>query len=111
LVFESKRPVNVLVGYLNTERREFAKAPTLETDANANQYGQGDVKITNALVIQGRASVNIHTYTLPAGKNTLNLGKGALIVLGFTDANQTIAPHNAGIGATNVSNKVDWLFY
>jgi hypothetical protein len=111
LTFECSKPVNVLVGYLNTERREFAKAPALETDANANQYGQGDVKITNALFIPGRGSVNIHTYTLPAGKNTLNLGKGALLVLGFTDAKQTIRPHNAGIGATNVANKVDWLFY
>jgi hypothetical protein len=111
LIFESPKAVNVLVGYLNTERKEFAKAPTLETDAGANQYGQGDVKIANALDIPGRASVNIHTYTFPAGKNTLHLGKGALIVLGFTDVKQSIVPHNAGIGATDVANKVDWLFY
>jgi hypothetical protein len=111
LTFENDRPVNLLVGYLNTERKEFAQAPTLETDANANQYGQGDAKIVNALDIPGRASVNIHAYTFPAGKNTLNLGKGALIIFGFTDASRQIVPHNAGIGSENISAKVDWLFY
>lgn len=109
--FEARRPVQVLVGYLNSERREFAKAPALETDASANQYGQADVKITNALEIPRRATVNIHSYTFPAGKNTLNLGKGGLLVLGFIDANQKIVPHNAAIGGADIGNKVDWLFY
>ncbi|QIK61092.1 hypothetical protein G7050_15100 [Dysgonomonas sp. HDW5A] len=109
--FESQKPVSLLVGYLNTERKEYAKAPTLETDASANQYGQGDVKIANALDIPGRGSVNIHTYTFPAGKNTLNLGKGALLIFGFIDANQKIAPHNAGFGGQDASSKIDWLFY
>lgn len=111
LSFESQKPVSILVGYLNTERKEYAKAPTLETDASANQYGQGDVKIANALDIPGRGSVNIHSYTFPAGKNTLNLGKGALIILGFIDANQKIIPHNAGFGGEDASSKIDWLFY
>lgn len=111
LSFESQKPVSLLVGYLNTERKEYAKAPTLETDASANQYGQGDVKIANALDIPGRGSVNIHTYTFPAGRNTLNLGKGALLIFGFIDANQKIAPHNAGFGGEDASSKIDWLFY
>jgi hypothetical protein len=111
LVFETRQAVNVLIAYLNTERKEFAKAPSLETDANANQYGQGDVKIANALVIPGRASLNIHSYAFPAGKNRLNLGKGALMVLGFIDADQKIKPHNAGIGTDDISSHVDWLFY
>lgn len=112
LIFENGEPVKVLVGYLNTERKEYAKAPTLETDASANQYGQGDVKIANALNIPGRASINIHTYTLPAGKNTLNLGKGGLIVLGFIDASQEIRIRNAGFGGDETpGSKVDWMFY
>ncbi|MDR2149129.1 MAG: glycoside hydrolase family 20 zincin-like fold domain-containing protein, partial [Tannerella sp.] len=90
LTFEARQPVQVLVGYFNSERKEFAKPPTLETDANANQYGQADVKVVNALEISKRSSVNIHSYTFPAGKNTLNLGKGGLLVLGFIDAEQKI---------------------
>lgn len=111
LSFDSQKPVSLLVGYLNTERKEYAKAPTLETDASANQYGQGDVKIANALDIPGRGSVNIHTYTFPAGKSTLNLGKGALMIIGFIDATQKITPHNAGFGGEDASSKIDWLFY
>lgn len=111
LTFTSKEPVNVLVGYFNTERKEFAKAPTLETDASANQFGQGDVKIANAVDVPGRASVNIHTYTFPAGTHTLSLGKGAALILGFTNANQKINPRNAGFGGEGESSKIDWLFY
>ena len=111
LRFESRQPVQVLVGYFNSERKEFAKAPTLEIDASANQYGQADVKIANAMDIPRRASVNIHSYTLPAGKNTLDLGKGGLLVLGFIDAEQKIQPYNADIGGADVGAKVDWLFY
>lgn len=111
LTFECKQSVSLLVGYLNTERKEYAKAPTLETDASANLYGQGDVKIANALDIPGRGSVNIHTYTFDPGKHTLNLGKGGLMVFGFIDANRKIQPHNAGFGGDDPSSKIDWLFY
>lgn len=111
LTFEAKEPVNMLVGYLNTERKEYAKAPTLETDATANNYGQGDVKIANALDIPNRGSVNIHTFTFPTGKHTINLGKGALMIIGFTSADQKIAPRNAGFGGESASSKIDWLFY
>ncbi len=111
LTFECKEDVNLLVGYLNTERKEYAKAPTLETDASANLYGQGDVKIANAINIPGRSTVNIHTFTFTAGKHTLNLGKGALMILGFTSTKQTINPHNAGLGDSDPSSKIDWIFY
>ncbi|WP_255490588.1 glycoside hydrolase family 20 zincin-like fold domain-containing protein [Dysgonomonas sp. 511] len=111
LTFECKEDVNLLVGYLNTERKEYAQAPTLETDASANAHGQGDVKIANAINIPRRGTVNIHTYTFPAGKHTLNLGKGALMVLGFTGANQKITPRNAGLGADDPSSRIDWIFY
>lgn len=111
ITFECKEPVSVLVGYVNSERKEFAKSPTLETDASANSHGQGDVKIANALNIPRRGSVNIHTFTYPTGKHTLNLGTGALMVLGFIDANQKITPHNAGFGGNDPSSKIDWIFY
>jgi hypothetical protein len=101
----------VLVGYLKTERREFAHSPTLETDASANDYGQAEIKIANALSIPRRGTVNVHAYALPAGKNTLALGKGALLVLGIIGADQPLTPHNAGIGGEDIGSQVDWLFY
>lgn len=111
LEFTCKNPVQALVGYLKTERAEFAKAPKLEADASANDYGQAEIKIANALSVSKRGSVNIHAYALPAGKNKLNLGKGALFVFGIIDAAQKITPHNAGIGNEDIGSKVDWLFY
>jgi len=111
LSFENKKPVNVLVGYFNTERKGYAKAPRLETNASANDYGQAEIKITNAIEILGRASVNVHSYTFPAGKNRLTLGKGALLILGFTDASAKINQRNAGLGGEGDSGNVDWLFY
>jgi hypothetical protein len=111
LKFTSKQAVTVLVGYLNSERPDFAKAPTLEIDASANQYGQADVKIVNACEVPRRGSINIHAYTLPAGKNELNLGKGGLIVFGIISADQHIKPHNANIGGVTEGSKADWLFY
>lgn len=111
LTFETKEKVNLLVGYLNTERKEYAKAPTLETNALANDYGQGDVKLANVIEIPGRGTVNVHTYTFDAGKHTLSLGKGALMVLGFTSVDQKIAPRNVGLGAHDPSSQIDWIFY
>lgn len=112
ITFESKEPVQLLVGFLNTERREYAKAPTLETDAGANEFGQGDVKIANAIDVSARGTVNVHAYTYPAGKHTLTIGKGGVMVLGFIKASQTIQPRNAGLGGDGQANsKIDWLFY
>ena len=110
VTFETKKPVNVLVGYFNTPKGDYARAPKLEVDASANDYGQADVKIFNAVEIPGRASINVHSYTFPAGKNKLTLGKGALMILGFTDASQKITPRNAGLGGEGDAGNVDWLF-
>ncbi|MBB3187017.1 alpha-d-galacturonidase [Microbacter margulisiae] len=109
--FESNHPVSVLVGYFNSERNEFAKPPKLETDANANDFGQADVKIANALEVHGQLSVNVHTYTFPSGIHTLSLGKGALMVLGFINASQKITFHDDGMGSNTKTRNIDWLFY
>jgi hypothetical protein len=110
VAFENKKPVNVLVGYFNTPKGDYARAPKLEIDASANDFGQADVKIFNAVEIPDRAAVNVHSYTFPAGKNKLTLGKGALMILGFTDASDKITPRNAGLGGEGDAGNVDWLF-
>ena len=110
VAFENKKPVNVLVGYFNTPKGDYARAPKLEVDASANDFGQADVKIFNAVEIPGRAAINVHSYTFPAGKNKLTLGKGGLMILGFTDASEKITPRNAGLGGEGDAGNVDWLF-
>jgi len=72
-----------LIGFFDQKGGHFLPAPQLETDASANDYGQADTKIANALVITGMPSVNIHAWTFPPGTHTLALGKGMCLVVGF----------------------------
>lgn len=106
--FSATGPVKLLVGYFNKADNSFAKAPELETDASANDYGQGEIKIANALFAEGLPTVNVHSYSFKSGTHTLNLPKGALLLLGFINDNQEVKIYNAGFGATG--KDIDWLF-
>jgi hypothetical protein len=107
--FESTKPVQLLVGYFRDDQRRYAKAPTLETDAAANLYGQAEPVIMNAIRIDGLPAVNIHSYSFDTGHHKLLLPKGLCLVLGFTSDN--IEPHNAGLAGSGIDNSCDWLFY
>lgn len=109
--FSNKRPVKVLVGFFNAKNASlFLQPPQLETDASANDFGQAEIKIANALIISGMPPVNIHSYTFPAGTNELVLGKGACLVLGFIDDSQPLRPYDAGLAPGGVKKELDWLF-
>jgi len=107
--FESKKPVDLLVGYFRDDQRKYAKAPTLETDASANLYGQAEPVLTNACRIDGLPAVNVHSYSFEAGHHKLLLPKGLCLILGFTS--NDIVPRNVGLTGSGVENVCDWLFY
>ncbi|MDE6652940.1 MAG: hypothetical protein K2K37_00945, partial [Muribaculaceae bacterium] len=105
--FECTQPVSLLVGYFKDDQKKYAKAPKLETDATANEYGQAEPVLTNAIHLDKMPLANIHAYHFDAGKHSLNLPKGYTLVLGFTS--DKITPRNAALaGAEDTS---DWLFY
>jgi len=104
--FECDKPVKVLVGLFKDDDPKWAKAPKLEIDATGNEYGQAEPILTNAISIIQMPKVNIHTYSLSAGRHTLRLPKGILIVGGFTSDN--IKPRDCGLNGP--SSEVDWLF-
>jgi hypothetical protein len=52
----------------------------------------------------------VYSYSYPAGKNELVLGKGIVLVLGFIDGTREIVTRDAGIGIKG-SPAIDWLFY
>ncbi len=110
LKFTNAKPVKVLVGYFDSKDTRYLQAPQLETDASANDYGQAEPKIRNALIISGMPVVNIHTYNFKAGTNTLSLGKGAALVLGFVDDSQVVPVRDAGLVSGAVKRELDWLF-
>ena len=111
LQFENEKPVKVLVGYFNGNSYSILPPPSLETNAQANDRGQADIKIANALYIPGLYPVNVYSYTCQAGKNELILGKGLVLILGFIADDQEIMIHDAGITGSEGGVAVDWLFY
>ena len=104
--YESDKPVKLLVGLFKDDDKKFAKAPKLEIDATGNEYGQAEPILTNAISIIQLPKVNIHQYSLPAGRNTIRLPKGILMVAGFTQSD--INPRDCGLNGP--SSEVDWLF-
>lgn len=108
--FSNKSAVKVLVGYFDSKDSRFLKPPQLETDASANDYGQAETKITHALAISGMPPVNIHSYSFKAGSNTLHLGKGICLVLGFVDDSALIPVYDAALVTGGTRRELDWLF-
>ena len=107
ITFETDAPVKLLVAYFKDDQKKYAKAPKLEIDASANDYGQAEPILTNAVRISGMPLANVHAYSFQAGKHTLMLPKGYLQVLGFTDAD--MKARNAGLAGDEET--MDWLFY
>jgi hypothetical protein len=108
LKFSNTVPVKVLVGFFNKKGPGYLAAPELETDASANNYGQSEIKISNALVLDGYPPINVHAYSFEPGTNTLTLGKGACMILGFINENQEMRIYNAGLDGKG--KDIDWLF-
>lgn len=106
LRFETAKPVRLLVGFFQDEDPKWAKPPKLETDATGNEYGQAEPLLTNAISIVQMPKVNIHQYSLPAGRHELRLPKGIIMVAGFTQS--VIQPRDCGLSGP--SGEVDWLF-
>ncbi len=109
LHFRNTHPVKMLVGYFDTKEKSYLQAPDLETDASADDQGQATIRITHALSLSSMPSVNVHTYYFDAGEHTFILGKGACLLLGFTDANQEISGYNTNQEADS-TQQLDWLF-
>ncbi len=110
--FRNAAPVKLLVGYFNGHSYSILDPPTLETNAAANDRGQADIRIANAMRIEGLYPVNINTYYFEPGENSLKLNAGIALILGFMDGTQEIPTHDAGISFSGDGElAVDWLFY
>lgn len=107
LTFENAEPVKLLVAYFKDDQKKYAKAPKLETDATANEYGQAEPVLTSAIHLDKMPLANVHAYSFAPGKHSLNLPKGYALVLGFTTDN--ITPRNAALAGEDEA--MDWLFY
>jgi len=110
LHFANAHAVKVLVGYFVSKDAKYTQEPQLETDASANDMGQADIKIANAVQIEGMPPVNVHTFAFKAGDNTLTLPKGLCLVLGFVDDNTQLPVYDAGLSNEGNIKDMRWLF-
>ncbi|MCA5004745.1 hypothetical protein [Sphingobacterium bovistauri] len=106
--FNNTKPIKILVGFFKSEDKVFAPKPVLEIDASANNYGQAETKIRNALRVQYMPMVDIHTYSFSVGKNELKIPKGECIIVGIIDDNYLKNSYNADID--NQGDELDDLF-
>ncbi|HMU09702.1 MAG TPA: hypothetical protein PKC54_06825 [Ferruginibacter sp.] len=114
--FGCSKPVKVLVGFFKPQKAAFTKdtiylkEPQLETNASADDYGQAEIKISNAIAIEGMPPVNIHSYSFNAGVHTLKFEKGLCLILGFVDGNTVLPIYDAGVMTDKKNKNLDWLF-
>ncbi|WP_460684596.1 alpha-d-galacturonidase [Niabella aquatica] len=114
--FTNKKPVKVLVGFFRPQKAAFTvdttylKQPELETNAGANDYGQADTKIANAIIVPGMPQMYVHSYEFKPGNNTLKLARGVALILGFIDADAPLPVYDAGLYESGNRKQVDWLF-
>lgn len=110
LNFETTKPVKLLIGFFAGKGDEYLREPVLETDASANDYGQAEVKVANALAINKYPPINIHAYSFQPGTHTLTLGKGSCMVLGFVNESEPLPVMDAGFNIEDNAGALDWLF-
>ena len=108
--FTNAHAVKVLVGYFVSKDVKYTQEPQLETDASANDMGQADIKIANAVQIEGMPPVNVHTFTFKPGDNTLTLPKGVCLVLGIVDDGTQVPVYDAGLSNEGNIKDMRWLF-
>ncbi len=96
----------MVVGYFNSDDEDSSTYFTA-----ANNRGQADAILTNAIQTDGYPSVNIHTYEFESGEHTLSLEKGRVLILGFIDGNQELSSRDVGFSGDGEKEAIDWLFY
>ncbi|MBS1660455.1 MAG: hypothetical protein JST68_05325 [Bacteroidetes bacterium] len=107
--FTCSEPVDLLIGFFNQKGGGYLPAPQLETDASANDFGQAEPRIANALMVAGMPAVNVHAWSFQPGKHKLELGKGICLVLGFVQPMVKVRTYDAGVNGAGKKD-LDWLF-
>jgi hypothetical protein len=106
LHFALDKPAQILVGFFKSSSHKLLNvSPATE---------QWNILLPNAVVPSGKNvfPITVWTKTLPAGKNDLDLGKGAYVVLGFISEDMHVTPHVsfATGDEDGQSPNLDWMF-
>jgi len=99
--FEAAEPVQVLVGYFNSNQKAWLQVPKLEFAAQADERGGVDTVIENAATIASCPNVSVHAFRFDAGRQRLELiGKGSFVILGVVPQTVQLQKRDAHIGGT-----------
>jgi len=97
--FEASEPVQVLVGYFDSDKKAWLQVPKLEFAAQADERGGVDTVIENAATISESPGVDVHAFRFDAGKQKLELiGKGSFVILGVVPQSVQLQKRDAHRG-------------
>lgn len=98
------QPAEVLIGFYKTSSRKYRPADPKTEDWH--------LQAINGVEANGNPALSVWSKPLPAGKNDLDLGKGAYVVLGFIPRNTTLVTHLGFFGESQAARPpdLDWLF-
>ena len=102
--FTLEKPAQILVGFFKSDSKKAMNvSPATE---------QWNILLPNAITTAKGLPVTVWAKPLPAGKNDLDLGKGAYVVVGFIPEDSHVTPHVnfSTAGANGQSPNLDWLF-
>jgi hypothetical protein len=101
--FTLDKPAQILVGFFkSSSSKAMNVSPATE---------QWNILLPDAITttIQRGLPVTVWTRELPAGKNDLDLGKGAYVVIGFIPVDAHVKPH-VNFSSQGGPPNLDWLF-
>jgi hypothetical protein len=103
LQFNLEEDAQVLVGFFRSEKKGAAAAPPKD---------EWEPILRNALAVAGAPGFTVWSHALPRGRNELDFGRGAFVVLGFIKRNAQPEPRMVFLSATGAGQRpdLDWLF-
>jgi hypothetical protein len=101
--FELPEPAQVLVGFFRSEKKGAAAAPPKD---------EWEPILRNAVVVKDHPRLTVWSHALPAGRNEIDFGQGAFVVLGFISKNAQPQPRMVFFPNDLQSGRpdLDWLF-
>ena len=104
LEFTLVKPAQILVG--------FFKSSSSKAMNVSPATGQWNILLPDAITMAKGLPVTVWARALPAGRNDLDLGKGAYVVVGFIPEDAKVTPHVnfSAAGAKGQPPNLDWLF-
>jgi hypothetical protein len=101
--FELPEPAQVLVGFFRSEKKGAAAAPPKD---------EWEAVLHNGIAVGGQPGFVVWSHALPKGRNELDFGRGAYVVLGFIKREAQPEPRMVFFSQADARRRpdLDWLF-